>query len=220
MISAIITAAGRNRRMEEDQRSLGIEIQNKLLLDLHGKPVIIRSLENVLNTDVTESTIVLGYFNKELTAVLKEYVDVENIEIILNTKIDVELSETLLNGVNNVREGLCLCVAADQPTVSSKSLQELIDKALEYPDPGNIVSILARKDKGYLNSTEGLGMPFVCHSSLLKKYLPNRHDNLNPILGDMLDDGVIFYGVNPRDELELTNINYWDDYLTVRKLFK
>ncbi|MGV8144060.1 MAG: NTP transferase domain-containing protein, partial [Methanothermobacter sp.] len=106
MISAIITAAGRNRRMEEDQRSLGIEIQNKLLLDLHGKPVIIRSLENVLNTDVTESTIVLGYFNKELTAVLKEYVDVENIEIIVNTKIDVELSETLLNGVNNIREGL------------------------------------------------------------------------------------------------------------------
>ena len=220
MISAIITAAGRNRRMEEDQRRLGIEIRNKLLLDLNGKPVIIQTLQNVLNTNITDSTIVLGHFNKEIMTVLNKYTDVENIKIIFNPKPNVQLSETLLNGVNNVREGLCLCVAADQPTVSSKTLQELINRALKYPDPDNIVSILARKDTGYLNSTEGLGMPFVCHSSLLKKYLPDRNDNLNPILRDMLNDGVAFYGINPQDESELTNINRWNDYLTVQKLFK
>jgi len=47
MISAIITAAGKNRRMEEDQKRLGIEVWNKLLLDIQGKPVIIQTLEHV-----------------------------------------------------------------------------------------------------------------------------------------------------------------------------
>ncbi len=219
MISAIITAAGKNRRMEEDQARLGIEIQNKLLLNLKGKPVIIQTLKHVQETDVEESIVVLGHFSDQIKTVLANYPD-EGVKVISNPEKDVELSETLLNGVNNVEEGLCLCVAADQPTVSGETLQKLIDKALEHPDTGNIVSILSRKGTGYLNTTEGLGMPFVCHSSLLKKYLPSKDDNLNPILENMMDDGVVFYGVPSGDELELMNINRWEDYLTVRKVFK
>ncbi len=219
MISAIITAAGKNRRMEKDQQSLGIKIQNKLLLELQGKPIIIQTLQQVKKTDVEESVIVLGHFSDEIKDVLGKYPD-KNVKVVSNSKKDVQLSETLLNGVNNVEPGLCLCVAADQPTVSGETMQNLIDIAYQHPNTDNFVSILARKDVGCLNSTEGLGMPFVCHSSLLKKYLPGRNDNLNPILGDMINDGVIFYGVPARDELELTNINYWQEYLTVQKLFK
>ena len=37
-------------------------------------------------------------------------------------------------------------------------------------------------------------MPFVCHSKLLLKYLPDHEDNLNPILRKMISDGVVFYG--------------------------
>ena len=219
MINAIITAAGKNRRMEEDQKNLGIELKNKLLLDLRGKPVIVQTLEHVQKTIVDQSIIVLGHFNDEIKTVLKNYKN-KKVKIISNTNHDVQLSKTLLNGVNNVEEGLCLCVAADQPTVSTISMNNLIECTLKQPEPENIVSVLARRETGYLNSTEGLGMPFVCHSSLLNKYLPGKNDNLNPILGDMLSDGVIFYGIKPRDELELTNINHWDDYLKVRKLFK
>jgi molybdenum cofactor cytidylyltransferase len=219
MISAIITAAGKNRRMEEDQKRLGIESRNKLLLDLNEKPIIVQTLKHVQETCVNQSIIVLGHFSYEIISVLENYRD-KNVKIISNTNYDVQLSETLLNGVNNVKEGLCLCVAADQPTVSAQSMSNLINCALKLPDPGNTVSILARRETGYLNSTEGLGMPLVCHSSLLKKYLPGKNDNLNPILGDMLNEGVVFYGVKPRDELELININYWHDYLKVRKQFK
>lgn len=219
MISAIITAAGKNRRMEEDQRRLGIKLKNKLLLDLQGKPVIIQTLEHVQKTVADQSVIVLGHFSGEIMSILEGY-NTENMKIISNPNYNVQLSQTLLNGVNNVKEGLCLCLAADQPTVSTLSMNNLIDCALKHHEPENIVSILARRGTGRLNSTEGLGMPFVCHSSLLGKYLTGKDDNLNPILGDMLVDGVVFYGVKPHDELELTNINHWDDYLKVRELFK
>jgi len=219
MISAIITAAGKNRRMEADQKKLGMELKNKLLLDLQGKPLIIQTLEHVRNTIVDRSIVVLGHFSNEIKSVLENYKD-KNMKIISNTNYDVQLSETLLNGANNIDEGLFLCVAADQPTVSTLSMNNLIKNIQKCSEPENIVSILARRETGHLNSTEGLGMPFACHSSLLKKYLPGKNDNLNPILGDMFSDGVEFYGVKPRDELELTNINHWDDYLKVRKLFK
>lgn len=217
MFSAIIAAAGKNRRMEEDQRKLGLEIHHKLLLDLHGKPVLIHTLENVENSGVEESTIVLGHFSDEIEALLSNH-NYNKLKIIHNPKMDVQLSETLLNGARNVKKGLCLCIAADQPTVSTYTMKKLIEKAVQSPELNNVVSILAREGIGHLDSTKGLGMPFVCHSELLKKYLPGKNNNLNPILGDMLDDGVIFYGIPPQNDLELININRWDDYLTVKKL--
>lgn len=214
MVSAIIAAAGKNRRMIQDQKKLGLNIQHKLLLDLHGKPVIIQTLENVTKTTINQSIIVLGHFSSEIETILSGY-NSDEIRVISNPMIDVHLSETLLNGARNVKPGLCLCVAADQPSVSTLTLQKLIDKAMQHPETENIVSILARKDTGYLDSTKGLGMPFVCHSKLLEEYLPCKNSNLNPILGDMIKEGVVFYGVPPRNPLELININQWDDYLKI-----
>lgn len=191
-----------------------LDMQHKLLLDLHGKPVILQTLENVNKTGIEECIIVLGHFSNEISSVLLDYPQ-KKVKIVENPDVNVELSDTILNGISHAKSGLCLCVAADQPTVSSETLKKLIKIALEFPDPENIVSILARADTGYLDSTRGLGMPFVCHSQLLKKYLPGRKDNLNPILKDMLKDGVVFYGVPPKNEFELININLWNDYIQV-----
>ncbi len=213
MVSAIITAAGKNKRMIHDQKARGLDIQHKLLLDLHGKPVIIKTLENIKNTGVDELVIVLGYFSNEIKAVLSNYLN-EKIKIIVNSDLNVELSDTLLNGVKNVKSGLCLCVAADQPVISTDTFNKLINT---IDSKKNMVTILARGKSGYLDSAMGLGMPFVCHSKLLKKYLPRREDNLNPILNSMLEDDVIFYGVNPDNSLEQVNINQWDDYITILK---
>jgi molybdenum cofactor cytidylyltransferase len=227
MISAIITAAGRNRRMEEDQEKLGLKIQNKLLLDLQGKPIIIKTIENVKKTGVEDIIVVLGHFSTQIEDIINKYCD-NNIKIIFNHQKDVQLSQTLLNGVKNVNDGLCLCVAADQPTVSIESMKKLLQTTLKYqdrdnrvsPERDNMVTILAREKTGELKSTKGLGMPFVCHLKLLKKYLPSKNDNLNPILGEMLDDGVVFYGIPPKDELELININHWNDYIKVKQSIK
>ena len=60
-------------------------------------------------------------------------------------------------------------------------------------------------------------MPFACHLDILKKYLVGHNDNLNPLLRKMVADGVILYGVPPRDDLELININNYDEYLQALK---
>ena len=45
------------------------------------------------------------------------------------------------------------------------------------------------------------------------KYLENENDNLNPILRKIFGDGYTFYGIKEKNELELLNINHYDDYL-------
>ena len=89
---------------------------------------------------------------------------------------------------------------------------------LNSSDPENTVTILARGKTGLLNSVNGLGMPFACHSSLLEHYLEGEEDNMNPILRKMIADGVSFYGVQGQNESELININRYDDYLNVLRL--
>ena len=141
MVSAIVTAAGKNRRMITDQKSKGIEVKHKLLLDIYGKPVIIRTLENVLNSGVEEVVVVLGHFSSKIIGVIEDFND-ERVKVVENPDVNVELSETVLNGVNNLRPGLCLCVAADQPTVTTETFKTLIKMASEYSEPENIISIM------------------------------------------------------------------------------
>ncbi|MGB7969978.1 MAG: NTP transferase domain-containing protein [Methanobacterium sp.] len=218
MVSAVITAAGLNRRMREDLLSKGMTIEHKLIMDLKGKPVIIRTIENVLESGVKNCVVVLGHYSEEINSVLKDFPD-KRVKIIYNHDLDCELSETLLNGVKNIEYGLCLCVAADQPTVTYNTMAKLIENAINYENPENIVSILARKETGFLESAEGLGMPFVCHSKLLLNYLPEHKDNLNPILREMISNDVVFYGTPAINELELVNINRYNDYLYIKNKF-
>ena len=216
MVSAIITAAGKNRRMVEDLKSKNLKIKHKLLMDMGGKPVIVRTIENVLQSGVDECSVVLGHFSDEISEVLKDYPD-ERLKIIKNPDNNVELSETLLNGVKNSEPGLILCAAGDQPTVIPETYKKLVETAVNCPDTKNCVSVLARKDSGLLKTAKGLGMPFICHSDLLLKYLQHHKDNLNPILIEMIGDGVVFYGIPAINELELININRYQDYIDIKK---
>ena len=214
MVSAVITAAGKNRRMIEDLKSRKLEITHKLLMDMGGKPVIVRTIENVLQSGVDECVVVLGHFSAEIGEALKNCTD-ERLKIIKNHENKVELSETLLNGVKNSAPGLIICAAGDQPTVTTETYKKLVKTAINCPDPKNSVSVLARKDTGLLKTAEGLGMPFICHSDLLLKYLQHHKDNLNPILIEMIGDGVVFYGIPAKNELELININRYQDYIEI-----
>lgn len=218
-ISAIITAAGKNQRMREDLEVRGIDYRHKLLLDLNGESVIEKTVKNVLDAGVGECLVVLGHYQDEILPIL-EKIKNNKLRIISNSDLDVELSQTLLNGVLNSITNYCLCVAADQPSVSSLTLENLIDALFQSPEPENTISVLARRDIGRLESAEGLGMPFACYRGLLMEYLPRDADNLNPILRKMKSDGVNFYGVPHQEEIELININRYNDYLKVREGLK
>lgn len=219
-VSCIITAAGKNRRMREDLKRKGMQIQHKLLLKIHEKPILTYTIQNALKANIDECIVVLGHYMDDLYPALETLED-SRLNIIENQDVEVELSETLLNGVNHSNYDYCLCLAGDQPTVTTTTMQNLIDNLFDSSNPDNTISVLARGETGYLDSAQGLGMPFACSLQLLEKYLHGAEDNLNPILRRMVSDEVSLFGVSHQNELELININLYDDYLEVlRKLGK
>jgi len=203
--------------MREDLQNKGMEIKHKLLLEINQEPILTLTVKKALKTISDECVVVLGHFMDDLYPSLEEINDSRLITV-ENPDVDVELSQTLLNGVLNAKHDYCLCLAGDQPTVTKETMQNLIDQLIKSPEPENTVTILARGETGYLNSARGLGMPFACHSSLLEQYLRGEEDNLNPILRRMVADGVSLYGVQGQNELELININRYKDYLIVLRL--
>ena len=81
-ISTIITAAGKNSRMRNDQISRGIELTNKLILPFKNKTVIETTIDNALSLDIDECIVVLGHYASEIKeAIFDNYKD--HYEIIL-----------------------------------------------------------------------------------------------------------------------------------------
>ena len=211
-ISTIITAAGKNSRMRKDQLSRNIELKNKLLLPFKGKTVIETTIDNALSANADECIVVLGHYGDEiLDAIYDNYEDY--VKFVINNPVDVGLSVSLFNGLSNISSDYALCITADQPTVSTETFNEMIEVSQSSDNPEKTIAILRRRKTGLLDTAEGLGMPFVAHKSNLMKYLENENDNLNPILRKIFDDGYTFYGIKEKNELELLNINHYDDYL-------
>ena len=213
-ISTIITAAGKNSRMRKDQISRNIEVINKLILPFENKTVIETTIDNALSANVDECIVVLGHYSSEIKEVIYDnYKD--SVKFIQNDPVDVGLSTSLFNGLSNIDSDFALCVTADQPTVSTDTFNKMISVMKKCEDPYRTISILRRRKTGFLDTAEGLGMPFVAPRVNLMKYLENEDDNLNPILRRIFDDGFTFYGIKEKNEKELLNINHYDDYLTL-----
>lgn len=213
-ISTIITAAGKNSRMRKDQISRNIEVKNKLILPFGNKTVIETTIDNALSANIDECIVVLGHYSSEIKeAVFDNYKD--SVKFIQNNPVDVGLSTSLFNGLSNIDSDFALCVTADQPTVSTDTFNKMISVMEKCENPYETISILRRRKTGFLDTAEGLGMPFVAPRLNLMKYLKNEDDNLNPILRKIFDDGYTFYGVKEKNKKELLNINHYDDYLTL-----
>ncbi|OQD59555.1 MobA protein [Methanobrevibacter arboriphilus JCM 13429 = DSM 1125] len=221
LISSVITAAGRNFRMENSQIKEGSPVKNKLLLPFPSEnsinTVIETTINNVLSSDVDECIVVLGHFAANIKKVLANIDD--RVKIIENENINVDLSTSLLNGLKNCKNKYVLCSAGDQPTISSKTYKNIINSLFNLKTPEKSISILRRKDSGLLKSPEGLGMPFIANKDILIKYLSNEDSNLNPILRKIFKDQFPFYGVEEDNSMELININNYKDYKFVLNNF-
>jgi len=211
-ISTVITAAGKNSRMRKDQISRGIEVTNKLILPFKDKTVIETTIDNALSSNIDECIVVLGHYASEIReAIFDNYKD--DVIFIENDPVDVGLSISLYNGLSNIGSEFALCITADQPTVTTETFNEMIEVSQSSDDPYHTISILRRRKTGWLDTAEGLGMPFVAPRENLMRYLENEDDNLNPILRKIFDDGYAFYGIKEKNEKELLNINHYDDYI-------
>ncbi|MBQ2832136.1 NTP transferase domain-containing protein [Methanobrevibacter sp.] len=213
-ISTIITAAGKNSRMRNDQLARNIELKNKLILPFKDSTVIETTIDNALNANIDECIVVLGHYSSEIKeAIFDNYKD--SVKFIQNNPVDVGLSTSLFNGLSNISSDFALCITADQPTVSTETFDNLIDVCLNSEDPFHTISILRRRKTGLLDTAEGLGMPFVAPRLNLMGYLENEDDNLNPILRKIFADGYTFYGIKEKNKKELLNINHYEDYLNL-----
>jgi len=211
-ISTVITAAGKNSRMRKDQISRGMEVTNKLILPFKDKTVIETTIDNALSSNIDECIVVLGHYASEIKeAIFDNYK--EDVIFIENNPVDVGLSTSLFNGLSNIGSEFALCITGDQPTVTTETFNEMIEVSQNSDDPYHTISILRRRKTGWLDTAEGLGMPFVAPRENLMKYLENEDDNLNPILRKIFDDGYSFYGIKEKNEKELLNINHYDDYI-------
>ena len=132
-----------------------------------------------------------------------------------NNPVDVGLSVSLLNGLLNIKSDIALCVTGDQPTVSTKTFNNLINTIFNSENPQKTISVLRRIKVGKLDSAEGLGMPFAADRKELINYLKDKDDNLNPILREIFADGFDFYGVKENHPNELININHYSEYESI-----
>ncbi len=214
-VSAIITAAGKNSRMRKDQMERNIPLQNKLTLPFNSSTIIETTIANVLNTDnIDECIVVLGHFSDEILPLINK-IDDSRLKIIENDPVDEGLSVSLLNGLSCINSDIALCVTGDQPTVSTKTFNSILDCILKFENPKNTISILRRLKTGKLDTAEGLGMPFAASRLELIDYLKGKDDNLNPILREMFSDGFDFYGIEEDNPLELININTYSEYESI-----
>ncbi len=215
-MDAIVTAAGKNSRMINDFKKMNKKPIHKLKLKLQDKEILIHTLENIFQSDIDNVSVCVGHYKEEIIELLKEYSLDVKLNIVVNENPDVGLTKTIENALKNNMDKYYLFAAADQPTLSSKTINSMINVLKNSPDPTNTISILRRRKIGKLDTAEGLGMPFCCYGKLLYDYISNENDNLNPILRKMISDGVEFYAVEEDNELELLNINHYDDYLRIK----
>lgn len=202
--------------MRKDQIARNINVKNKLILDFNNSTVIETTIENALSLDIDECIIVLGHYGSQIKEAINDNLK-DKVKFVFNDPIDVGLSQSLLNGLINTSSEYTLCITADQPTVTPKTFENIMNTLKTSKDPDKTVSVLRRIKTGKLDTAEGLGMPFAANRENLIGYLEKENDNLNPILRKMFKDGYEFYGVKEIDEKELININHYEDYLTLNR---
>ncbi len=114
--SAIVLAAGQSRRMGP---------QNKLLADVDGRPMIVRTIDAITASKVNSITVVLGYEAPQVRAVLSG----KSLNFIENIDFEAGLSSSLRCGMAALPQDTeCILVClGDMPRISSTEIDLLID---------------------------------------------------------------------------------------------
>lgn len=215
MVGAVITAAGLNSRMRNDLENLDLPIKNKLTLPLiNNKTVLECTIDNVLNSGINNIILVLGHYIDEIIDSLSDYY-LSKVKIVENKPHDVGLSKSLYNGLRSIDEKYVLCVSGDQPTISDITYKNILKILYNSPNIDNTISFLRRREYGKLDTALGLGMPFALNKNIILPHISDVDDNLNPILREIFASGVDFYGVKEEFDLELVNINHYNDFKLV-----
>lgn len=123
-IAAVIQAAGKGSRFHSNQY--------KLLTDIDGQPMIVRTLEPVLCAGFDEIVVVIGAHASEMRETLQDH----PVRIIENPEWEKGQSTSLSAGVRAVAgssDRACLMLG-DQPFLKQETLAALIAESDAYPE--------------------------------------------------------------------------------------
>jgi molybdenum cofactor cytidylyltransferase len=112
-IAAIILAAGQSTRMGS----------NKLLADLHGRPLLVQTVEQVLASGVDEIVVVTGHMASEVQAALKG----KPVRFVHNAAYAEGLATSVRTGIGAVAgfDAAFVCLG-DMPLVRAEDMQRMM----------------------------------------------------------------------------------------------
>lgn len=122
-IVGIILGAGRSRRM-------GLE--NKLVAEINGKPMIVHAIESVKNSRVNKTTLVTGYQRE----IVERAVQGIEIEIIYNPNFTEGLSSSIKSIGHKLTknvDAVILCLG-DMPGITSTHINSLLKAFKNNPN--------------------------------------------------------------------------------------
>ena len=199
-INSIVLAAGMSKRML---------IGNKLLLKVKNKTLLEKTLDNIISSNFSKVSVILGHDNILIAKLLKNY----NVNIYYNPRYKEGISSSIVEGVNNNNvksDGIMICLA-DMPEVS-KSIYNKMLLAFQSNYKNNIPLIIMpihNKIKGnpilfskyFFNDLKKLKGDIGAKELILKneKYVKRINITINSILNDI--DTPIAYNNYIKNEL-------------------
>ena len=134
MISAILLAAGQSKRM------LGI---NKLSKIFKGVPLINHSVKNILNSNIDELIIVIGFESEVIKKLIPKN---DKIKFVFNKDFQEGMSSSIKIGLNHISSKakfffICL---GDMPMIDKKIYNKIIKDGQNY----NITAPIYKKKQG------------------------------------------------------------------------
>lgn len=115
MISAILLAAGESNRMG----------QPKQLLPFGQSTIVERTIDNLLNSAVSETIVVLGYRDEEI----RKTIAGKPVKLVINPDYQQGMSTSIIAGLKQVdkRARAVLIALSDQPFVDSQTITSLVE---------------------------------------------------------------------------------------------
>jgi molybdenum cofactor cytidylyltransferase len=120
MLSAIILAAGESKRMGEA----------KQLMPLGKSTLLEQAIDNLLNSSVDETIVVLGHQAEEITKKIAS----KPVKIVINPDYQQGMSTSIVAGLIMVdpRSRAVMLALGDQPLVTSRTINQLIGAFIKH----------------------------------------------------------------------------------------
>jgi molybdenum cofactor cytidylyltransferase len=120
MLSAIILAAGESKRMGKP----------KQLMPLGNSTLLEQAIDNLLNSSVDETIVVLGHKAEEIT----EKIANKPVKVVINPDYQQGMSTSIIAGLIMVdpRSQAVMLALGDQPLVTSRTINQLIEAFIKH----------------------------------------------------------------------------------------